>query len=150
MLGVHNLWVILHSPNFLLRVFNHGHWCIWRACSCHKTTWQNRHSIKMAHPHIESCRNAVLQQLRFGPCNSLHNCAAIFAPAASRDFAAKLFGDQLCAITNAQNRNTEFVNLWIEYRRAIHMHARWSTRQNDRDWLALEHLLRRDLVGHDL
>ena len=149
-LGVRNLGVILHSPDFSRRIFDDGHWRIWGTRCCHKTTRQNRHRIKVAHPHIELCGNIVVQQLRFSPCNSLHNGAAVFASATPRDFAAKLLGNQLSAITNTQDRNTEFVNLWIEHRRAFNMNAGWSTGEDDRDWFALEHLLRSYFVGHDL
>ena len=90
-----------------------------------------------------------MQQLRRRPGDALQLCAAIFAAPAAGDDPAQLLGNQLGAIANAQNRNTQLKDFTIKNRGTLHMHACWPARQNDGDWLAGLHFAGRNAVRDD-
>ena len=68
---------------------------------------------------------------------------------AAGDNPAQLLGNQLGAVTNAQNRNAQLKDFTIKNRGTFHMHACWPARQNDGDWLAGSNLAGRNAVRDD-
>ena len=49
--AVHDLRVVLHSPNLSCVVFDHRHWRIRRARRCDESRWEHTDGIEVAHPH---------------------------------------------------------------------------------------------------
>ena len=59
-------------------------------------------------------------------------------------------GQELRAVTDAENRDAQVVDARVERRGSVDMHRGRTARQHDGDGLALSDLVRRDRVLHDL
>ena len=110
--------------------------------------WRRRfHMIAMAHPDIETGRQTREKR---GVAGKVQLGGSVFPPAGWFDRAAKIAGDQLHAIADAEHRQSRFPDPVRQLRSAFFVDAGWSARENQPFWLKRLYAVPRDIEGHKL
>ena len=126
---MHDLGVELHAVAAVLHIFIGRCGRFW--CRRRNRCANRRHGdgVEVAHP----------DRLRAGLCPTEQHIvshdsefgASVFTAVSARNLATKIAGEQLCAVANTQNRNTEFVHTWVDRGSALDVHRSRATRKDD-------------------
>ena len=138
----------LDAVDLALVVLENGHRCPGRRGRGDESVRELGDPVEMAHPTLVGVRGIGWQNRRVA--GALEQRAPVLAGHAAADDAAELLGDQLRAVADAEDRDPELVDADVELRRALDVHARRATRQDDRVGRPLGDLGGRDPVRHDL
>jgi len=144
---VHDLGVILHTPDASRVVLEHRHRRVGSGRGTGEAGRHPRDGVEVTHPHVLFGGKSTEQSGRAG---NGQPCASVFAPRPATYLATQLVGDELRAVTNTQDRHPGVVHRRIEPRSTVHVHALGATREDDRRRLALGDLGRADRVRDDL
>ena len=103
----------------------------------------------VAHPHVVGLRGIVGQQQRRRV--AVQRRAPVLAAGAPVDDAAELQGDELGAVADAERRHAELVDLGVEQRGALDVHAGRTAGQDQRRRVGVAGSRRAVIrLGHDL
>src|SRR6266496_1488242 len=118
----------LQSVELALRIFHRREVGALRSPGSAKSFRQRRHFVAMTVPDIDLWAESI-QQLR-AVCD-VQRPSAVLASPGEHNLAAKVMCYQHQAITNAEHRNAERKDFWIEMRRVFVVNTCRTTGENE-------------------
>ncbi|CAB4834767.1 unannotated protein [freshwater metagenome] len=146
--GVHHLGMELHAVDGARSVLERGHRRLGGSRRDRKPGRGIDDRVEVAHPHLLLVGHPAPEQRSGRPHRQRR--AAVLAATRAVDATAKLLGDELCAVANAEDRHAEVVHRAVDRWSTLGVHRLGAAREDDRRGLLGHDLVDGDRVRHDL